>query len=214
MVFKSALRTVNEPSRCEYLKYWLGKEGLPLTERWEKSGKIPTATEDDTGNKLQTYYDLLEEEFMPTVNKMLCVMRPWSKESHQNQIPLNDWTTKVYNLVEVCKCRVDSKEKIIRNVLVLGCDSAKDKDKFLREVGDPDLARITDILKIEESIEMSVKNGNSNTASVHYACYDKRKSKGSKHISTKATNEKTCFRCGKHFEKGYMKECPCKRCRM
>ena len=42
MVLKSALRTCDEAARCEYLKYWLGKEGLPLIEHWTKTGKVPT----------------------------------------------------------------------------------------------------------------------------------------------------------------------------
>ena len=32
MVFNSALRTTDEAVKCQYLKYWLGKEGLPLIE--------------------------------------------------------------------------------------------------------------------------------------------------------------------------------------
>ena len=48
MVFKSALRTVGELVQCKYLKYWLGKEGLPLLERWEKSGKITVEVDDAT----------------------------------------------------------------------------------------------------------------------------------------------------------------------
>ena len=51
-VFKSALRTVGEPAQCEYLKYWLGNEVLPLLERWEKSGKITVKGDSAPGNKL------------------------------------------------------------------------------------------------------------------------------------------------------------------
>ena len=54
--------------RCEYLKYWLGKEGLPLIERWTKTGKIPTAEPGDAGNKLETYWTLLKAECKPKGN--------------------------------------------------------------------------------------------------------------------------------------------------
>ena len=93
MVFKSALRTTDEAAKCQYLKYWLGKEGLPLIERWTKTGKIPTATADDAGNKLETYYDLLEDECKPKGNRILSVMALWSTQSHQGSSPLNDWIT-------------------------------------------------------------------------------------------------------------------------
>ena len=55
MVFKSALKTANELTKCEYLKYWLGKEGLPQIKCWDKSDKIPTAAADDAGNKLDEF---------------------------------------------------------------------------------------------------------------------------------------------------------------
>ena len=55
MVVKLALRTTGEPAKYESLKYWLGKEGLPLIDGWDKTGRIPTDADDAVGNKLETY---------------------------------------------------------------------------------------------------------------------------------------------------------------
>ena len=93
MVFNSALCTTDEAVKCQYLKYWLGKEGLPLLEQWTKTGKIPTATSDAAGNKLQTYWNLLEDECKLKGNQILSVMALWSTQSHQGSSPLNDWIT-------------------------------------------------------------------------------------------------------------------------
>ena len=103
MVFKSALRTVGEPAQCEYLKYWMGKEGLPLLERWEKSGKLTVKGDDPPNHKLDIYYDLLEIECKPKANKMIAVMQLWSPKSQQHNLPLNEWITKVHNMVELCR---------------------------------------------------------------------------------------------------------------
>ena len=40
MIFNSALKPQDESIKCEYLKYWLGTEGLPLIEKWENTRKL------------------------------------------------------------------------------------------------------------------------------------------------------------------------------
>ena len=40
MVFESALRTVGEPAQCEYLKYWMGKEGCLSLNVGRKVGNL------------------------------------------------------------------------------------------------------------------------------------------------------------------------------
>ena len=38
IVFKAALRNIDGTSKCEYLKYWMGTEGIPLIDKWENNG--------------------------------------------------------------------------------------------------------------------------------------------------------------------------------
>ena len=40
MIFKSALVDQEEPVKGEYLKYWMGTEGLPLIEKWEDTNQL------------------------------------------------------------------------------------------------------------------------------------------------------------------------------
>ena len=141
MVFKSALRTVGEPFQCKYLKYWMGKEGLPLLECWEKSGKLTVEGNDPPGHKLNTYYDLLEIECKLKTNKMIAVMQLWSPKSQQHNLPLNKWITKVHNMVDLCRYSDIAKDRIVRDILISGCNSKKTKDKIIREPDEPNLDR-------------------------------------------------------------------------
>ena len=218
MVFKSALRTVGEAAQCECLKYWMGKEGLPLLDHWEKSGRITTEGDDPPGHKLQTYYDLLEIECKPKANKMIPVMQLWSPKSQQHNLPLNEWITKVHNMVDLCAYSDEAKDSIVRDILISGSNSDKAKDKIIHEPHEPNLDRIIEILQIEDSTKHSMKNivGNeeTSTAQVHLAQYDskskawaKNKNQDSTSSSSNSTEGKKCFRCGKAFTLGYMKKC-------
>ena len=213
MVFASALRTVGEPAQCQYLKYWLGKEGLPLLEHWEKLGKINTDDDDAPGNKLETYYTLLEEECKPKSNKLIAVMQLWSSKSSQGQEPLNSWITKIHNMVDAAEYPDVAKTKIVRDVLISGCSSDRAKDKILRETDDPSLERVIQILQIEDSTKTSIKSFvNEDHASVHYARYDSRRNRNTRNNNStnNSTENKKCYRCGKDFVPGHVKQCKAK----
>ena len=86
MVFKAALKNIDGASKCEYLKYWMGTEGIPLIDKWENSGKLvyvnPPGTAEGTipsGHNLDTYWNLLEEEFKPKENKIILILDSWTK---------------------------------------------------------------------------------------------------------------------------------------
>ena len=81
MVFKAPLKNIDAASKCEYLKYWMGTEGIPLIDKWENSGKLvyvnPPGTAEGTipsGHNLNTYWNLLEEEFKPKENNIISIL--------------------------------------------------------------------------------------------------------------------------------------------
>ena len=57
-------------------------------------------------NNLDTYWNLFEEEFKPKENKTTSTLDLWIK-SKQNSTSLNEWITKVYNMVELCNYPAD-----------------------------------------------------------------------------------------------------------
>ena len=112
-IFCSALADSTPKQLVSYLKYWMGDQGIPLIEKWESTGKLDYSNSRETpateggrrktlssGYKLQTYWDLLDEEFKPKGNKLLSIIELWTR-SKQGDKPLNQWLTQIYNLVNI-----------------------------------------------------------------------------------------------------------------
>ena len=125
------------------MKYWMGDQGIILIEKWKSTGKLDYSNADETpateggrkkilssGYKLQTYWNLLDEEFKPKGNKLLSIIELWT-HCKQGDKTLNEWLTHVYNLVNVCKYPENSTDSIIRDVLIIGCNSNSARDKII-----------------------------------------------------------------------------------
>ena len=215
-----------------YLKYWMGDQGIPLIEKWESTGKLDYSNADEntegrrrilsSGYRLQTYWDLLDEEFKPKGNKLLSIIELWTR-SKQGDKPLNQWLTKVYNLANICKYPEDSTDRIIRDVLIVGCNSNHARDKIIRQGEAVTLNQVIEILQTEESTHSTMQQikdyQRQPTAAVNYQTYDSR-SKKSKKPSNKQNSsssssgstdsKRQCFRCGEPFSRQHLKECRAK----
>ena len=231
-IFCSALADSTPKQLVSYLKYWMGDQGIPLIEKWESTGKLDYSNAKETpateggrrralssGYKVQTYWDLLDEEFKPKGNKLLSIIELWTR-SKQGDKPLNQWLTQIYNLVNICKYREDSTDRIIRDVLIVGCNSNHARDKIIRQGEAVTLDQVIEILQTEESTHSTMQQiqgyDKKSTASIYYQSYDSR-SKKSKNPSNKQNSsssptgstgsKKKCFRCGEPFSRQHMKEC-------
>ena len=231
LIFRSALSKATPEEKTAYLKYWMGDEGLPLIEKWESTGKLDYSNSRETpateggrrkalssGYKLQTYWDLLDEEFKPKGNKLLSIIELWTR-SKQGDKPLNQWLTQIYNLVNICKYREDSTDRIIRDVLIVGCNSNHARDKIIRQGEAVTLNEVIEILQTEESTHSTMQQIQSydkkSTGSIYYQTYDSRskKSKASNEQNSSSSptgstgSKRKCFRCGEPFSRQHMKEC-------
>ena len=228
LIFRSALSTATPEEKTAYLKYWMGNEGLPLIEKWESTGKLDYSNAHETpakeggrsrplssGFKLETYWSLLEEEFKPKGNKLISIIELWT-QSKQGNKTLNEWLTYVYNLVEACNYG-DSTDRIIRDVLIIGCESDRAKDKIIRRGETITLNETIEILQTEASTNSTLRQfqeiQKKPTGAIYYQAYDSR-SKKSKNPSSEQNSsssptgsKKKCFRCGEPFSKKHMKEC-------
>ena len=231
-IFCSALADSTPKQLVSYLKYWMGDQGIPLIEKWESTGKLDysnaeetPATEDgrrrllSSGYKVQTYWDLLDEEFKPKGNKLISIIELWTR-SKQGDKPLNQWLTQVYNLVNICKYPEDSTDRIIRDVLIVGCNSNHARDRIIRQGEAITLNQVLEILQTEESTHSTMQQiqgyEKKSTGSIYYQAYDSR-SKKSKNPSNEQNSsssstgftgsKKKCFRCGESFSRQHMKEC-------
>ena len=227
LIFRSALSKATPEEKTAYLKYWMGDEGLPLIEKWESTGKLDYSNANVTpakeggrsrplssGYKLETYWSLLEEEFKPKGNKLISIIELWTR-SKQGTKTLNEWLTYVYNLVEACNYG-DSTNRIIRDVLIIGCESDRAKDKIIRAGETTTLNETIEILQTEASTNSTLRQfqeiQKKPTVSVYYQSYDSRskKSKASNEQNSSSSptgSKKKCFRCGEPFSRQHMKEC-------
>ena len=231
-IFCSALADSTPKQLVSYLKYGMGDQGIPLIEKWESTGKLDYSNARETpateggrrralssGYKLQTYWDLLDEEFKPKGNKLLSIIELWTR-SKQGDKPLNQWLTQIYNLVNIFKYPEDSTDRIIRDVLIVGCNSNHARDKIIRQGEAVTLNDVIEILQTEESTHSTMQQiqgyDKKSTGSIYYQTYDSR-SKKSKNPSNEQNSssshtgftgsKKKCFQCGETFSRQHMKEC-------
>ena len=227
-IFCSALADATPMQLVSYLKYWMGDQGIPLIEKWESTGKLDYSNAEETptteggrrrvlssGYRVQTYWDLLDEEFKPKGNKLLSIIELWT-HSKQGDKPLNQWLTHVYNLVNVCKYPEDSTDRIIRDVLIISCNSNHTRDKIIRQGETATLNQVIEILQTEESTRSTMQQiqASTNTAPINYVSYDSRskKSKTPSNEQNSSSPESTgskrqCSQCHEPFSKKHMKEC-------
>ena len=229
-IFCSALADSTAKQLVSYLKYWMGDQGIPLIEKWESTGKLDYSNAEETpateggrrrilssGYKVQTYWVLLDEEFKPKGNKLLSIIELWTR-SKQGDKPLNQWLIQVYNLVNICKYPEDSTDRIIRDVLIVGCNSNHARDKIIRQGEAITLDQVIEILQAEESAYFTMRQiqdyEKKPTASIHYQSYDSRSKKSkapsneqNSSSSSPTGSKRKCFQCGEPFSKQHMKEC-------
>ena len=230
-IFCSALADATPKQLVSYLKYWMGDQGIPLIEKWESTGKLDYSNAEETpateggrrrilssGYKLQTYWDLLDEEFKPKGNKLLSIIELWTR-CKQGDKALNQWLTHVYNLVNICKYPEDSTDRIIRDVLIIGCNSNSARDKIIRQGEAITLNQVIEILQTEESTRSTMQQIQEfQVQTVNYVSYNSRSKKSKKPSneqnssssnSTGPTDPKKrkCFRCGESFSRKHLQEC-------
>ena len=135
----------------------MGDQGIPLVKKWTALGKLDFSNPVDipaadgvrrkpisSGSILKNYWDFLEAELKPKGNKLLSVIELWT-QSKQASRTLNEWLTYVYNLVEMCDYG-DTKDRIVRDVLIIGCNSDKAIDKIVQQGEKIKLQEVIEIL--------------------------------------------------------------------
>ena len=146
----------------------------------------------------------------PKGNRIISIIEWYSQKSKQGSRNLNEWLTHVYNLADACNFK-DSRDRMTRDLLIIAFNSTSARDKIVRKGENITLNEVIEFLQIESSTHLTLQEMNSTTQKVHYASYDKKKSKGKKKapIAASSTNStssnstvqkpnsigKLCFRC-------------------
>ena len=231
-IFSSILSKESEAEKCAYLHIWMGDDGYPFLKKWKTTGKLKFNHKEEvrdcqgrvtnpisSGYLLDTYWEPLEKELRPKSNNVLLIMELWT-DCKQGNMPLSEWITKVYNLVELCEYEEEFKDRVIRDVLIIGCNSTPACDKIVRKGSKITLDQVIDLLQFEDHFSETVQAYNSHSTGskdLHYLKYDtkkKAKSKPPKHTegnpqpkSTPANSGRTCYRCKAPYTRGHEKIC-------
>ena len=163
---------------------------------------------------------LLEEEFKPKGNKLLSIIELWTR-SKQGAKTLNEWLTYIHNLVEACNYG-DSTDRIIRDALIISCESDKAKDKIIQRGETITLNEVIEILQTEASTNSTLRQfqeiQNKPVQQVNYVSYNSR-SKKSKKPSNKQNSssskgstgsKRQCFQCGEAYSRKPLEQCRAK----
>ena len=223
LIFSSALIDTSPLQKSSYLRLWMGKEAKPLIQKWISTKRLDLSNEEEAAKKrptnlsngyvIQTYWDLLEEELKPKGNKLLSILELLSDRSKQGSKPLNEWLSYVFNLVEVCGYG-DSKNRIIRDILIKGCASDKARESIITKGDKIKYSEVIEILQTEDATHSTyetLKEFDSTSrqiqpATVHYALYEKSK-KSKQQNSNSNLSSSQCFRCGQPFSRDHLAVC-------
>ena len=77
-------------------------------------------------------------------------------QSKQGPKTLNEWLTYIHNLVEACDYG-DSTDRIIRDALIISCESSIAKDKIIRRGESVTLNEVLEILQTEASTNYTLR---------------------------------------------------------
>ena len=127
----------------------------------------------------------------------------------------------MYNLVNICKYPEDSIDRIIRDVLIIGCNSNSARDKIIRQGEAVTLNQVIEILQTEESTRSTMQQiqefQGRPVQSVNYVSYDSRSKKSKKPSNEQNSNsssltgsKRKCFRCGEPYSRKHLEECRAK----
>ena len=228
LIFSSALLDASPLQKSSYLRLWMGDEAKPLLNKWVSTNKLDLSNPEEASNKgrnknptglsngyiIQTFWDLLEEELKPKGNKLISILELLSNRSKQGSKSLNDWLSYVYNLVETCDYG-NSKNRIIRDILINGCASDKARESIIRKGDKIKLSEVIEILQTEDATsntyqtlkEIDSTSRQIQPTTVHYASYEKKKPKQNPNSNGKNSQ---CFRCGQPFTEDHLATCRAK----
>ena len=108
------------------------------------------------------------------------------------------------NLVNVCKYPGDSTDRIIRDVLIIGCNSNSARDKIIQQGEAVSLNQVIEILQTEESTHSTMQQiqdfQKKPIQQINYTAYDARSKKSKKpsnkqnsSSSSPAGSKRKCF---------------------
>ena len=165
----------------------MGKESFPLVKMWEDAGDLPREDIGDAGNLPETYFGKLHAFFKPKQNTMMAIREVWTN-FQQGSEELNSWIARISNAIQLCEYHnlpddVNIKDRLVRDILLSGCNSQKAKTRIMKEGAGILLPAVINILQEERQASQFEPK------TVHYIKCDAKKGKKGQ----ETTREETRF---------------------
>ena len=178
MRLESVYHATTNAYKSRLVQLWMGKDSFPLVKMWEDAGDLPRANAEDAGNIPATYFTKLDAFFKPKQNTMMAINEVWTNFQQGNE-ELNSWIARISNAIQLANYHdlpedVNIKDRLVRDILLAGCNSQKAKQRIMKEGAGVFLPTVINILQEEkQATQYEAK-------SVHYVKYDAKKGKKGK----------------------------------
>ena len=221
LLLESVYAATTNAYKSRLVQIWMGKESFPLVKMWEDAGDLPCENARDAGNLPATYFEKLDAFFKPKQNTMMAIKEVWTNFQQGNE-ELNSWIARIHlsNAIQLANYHdlpedVNIKDRLVKDILLAGCNSQKAKSKIMKEGAGVLLPAVINILQEEkQATQYEAKY-------VHYVKYDARKGKkgkkphgkkpdSSSSSSNSSSKGKKCYRCDEAFSKDHMEHCKAK----
>ena len=219
LLLKSVYADKANAFKARLVQLWMGEDSFPVVKMWEDAGELPRENAGDAGNLPATYINKLRDFFRPKQNTLMAIKEVWTNFQQGNE-ELNSWIARISNAIQLAKYHelpddVNIKDRLVRDILLNGCNSQKAKSRIMKEGPDILLPAVINILQEEkQATQFEPKQ-------VNYIKYDAKKGKKGKKThgrkpmeastsSSSSNSKKQCYRCGDPYTKEHMEHCKAK----
>ena len=140
-MFGGSLKLKSEEQKCNYLMIWVGEKGRDIYQTW-------TFGEGEE-KKLNSYYERFEAHVKPKSNKVFARYKFHKKVQSDNE-PFEQFLIDLKLLVK--DCGYAEPDEMVRDRIVIGCNSKKVREKLIQEGSELSLEKA---IEIALTLEMS-----------------------------------------------------------
>ena len=137
--FGGPLKGKSEEQKCNYLMIWVGDKGREVYNTW-------TLTNDEA-KKLSTYYERFEAHVKPKSNKIFARYK-FHNIVQQEKESFEQFLTRLK--IQAKDCSYNDADEMVRDRIVIGCQSEKVREKLIQEGSDLTLDKAIDIARTHE----------------------------------------------------------------
>ena len=199
-MFGGPLKSKSEEQKCNYLMIWVGEKGRDIYQTW--------TFEEGEEKKLNSYYERFEAHVKPKSNKVFARYRFHKKVQCDNE-SFEQFLIDLKLLVK--DCGYADPDEMVRDRIVIGCNSKKVREKLIQEGSELSLEKAVEIALTLEMSQTQLKTMEEEDSKIHAVKVNQARRQSEKLDKRKHGRpgvEQECGMCGYiHSSKA---ECPAK----